>query len=445
VQQTITTIPFTTEASMFKRAIKCFGLSVGVLAAGSAVGFRPTELIIHEWGTFTTVAGADGRAVDWYALAEASDLPCFVEGLRDKPRTHVQWEPFAIADDGDTVPIRTLPSKLGVQLFLLGAPAFDYNATRANVQSKVRMETPVLYFYSPKSMEATVKVVFPRGVMTEWYPHAWVLQDEVSSATMRDPRKQSAIWWTDFQINPAERLPMAGAGETSHYFAARETDAAPINVNGQAEKFLFYRGLADFDVPLSSRIEGNGHVSVANLDSLALPLVILFENRGGRIGFSLTRDVRTTATFPRPPLGTPFDSLRAELERALVSSGLYEKEAKAMIATWKDSWFEEGLRVFYLFPPETIDKILPLTVNPVPDRVVRTFVGRMEIIPAETIETVKKAVEEGNVAAVMAHARFFAPIADQIIAAAPGERAKYDAMGSRLLGRYVGRATACQQ
>src|SRR5687768_11375667 len=73
--------------AMLKRAIKCFGLSAGIIIAGSAVGFRPNDLIIHEWGTFTTVAGPDGQAVDWYALAEASDLPCFVEGLHDKPRT----------------------------------------------------------------------------------------------------------------------------------------------------------------------------------------------------------------------------------------------------------------------------------------------------------------------------------------------------------------------
>ena len=42
-----------------------------------------------------------------------------------------------------------------------------------------------------------------------------------------------------------------------------------------------------------------------------------------------------------------------------------------MIETWKDSWFEEGLRVFYVLPRLTTDEVLPLTVEPLPKEFVR--------------------------------------------------------------------------
>ncbi|MBI3857084.1 MAG: hypothetical protein HY293_15465, partial [Planctomycetes bacterium] len=51
--------------------------------------------------------------------------------------------------------------------------------------------------------------------------------------------------------------------------------------------------------------------------------------------------------------------------------------------TWRDSWFEEGLRVFYLVPRQATDEILPLTIEPKPDQVVRVLVGRAEIITPE--------------------------------------------------------------
>ncbi len=45
--------------------------------------------------------------------------------------------------------------------------------------------------------------------------------------------------------------------------------------------------------------------------------------------------------------------LGALLVKNLTASGLYEKEARAMVATWDDAWFrEEGSRLLYLVPRE---------------------------------------------------------------------------------------------
>src|SRR6266566_2374361 len=40
------------------------------------------RMTVHEWGTFTSIAGDDGRAVEWLPMDGPTDLPCFVDRLR---------------------------------------------------------------------------------------------------------------------------------------------------------------------------------------------------------------------------------------------------------------------------------------------------------------------------------------------------------------------------
>jgi hypothetical protein len=37
------------------------------------------DLTAHEWGTFTSIAGRNGLAVEWSPLNGSTDLPLFVE------------------------------------------------------------------------------------------------------------------------------------------------------------------------------------------------------------------------------------------------------------------------------------------------------------------------------------------------------------------------------
>src|SRR5207245_10217803 len=70
---------------------------------------------------------------------------------------------------------------------------------------------------------------------------------------------------------------------------------------------------------------------------------------------------------------------------ALVIEGLYQREAQAMVNTWRDSWFEEdGLRVLYTLPREWTDRTLPLTLDPKPRELVRVMVGRAEVFTPAT-------------------------------------------------------------
>src|SRR5262249_55820774 len=152
---------------------------------------NPTDLIVHEWGTFTSVAGEDGRAIDWRALAGATDLPCFV-------------------------------NRTGAQGWI----------NKLTFMAKVRMETPVLYFYSPRETTVTAKVRFPEGLMTEWYP-------PVSHKETRGVEEVHELTWANAKVLPKIESDLPAEPDPSHYYTARNTDAAPLRVNGREEKFLF--------------------------------------------------------------------------------------------------------------------------------------------------------------------------------------------------------------
>src|SRR5207253_7057312 len=108
--------------------------------------------------------------------------------------------------------------------------------------------------------------------------------------------------------------------------------------------------------------------------------LIVFENRGGKIGYRMLDAFTGETTSERPTLDANIELLISDLKQTLVASGLYEKEADAMIKTWRTSWFEEGTRVFYVLPRQTTDAILPITIVPRQVELVRVLVGRAEVV-----------------------------------------------------------------
>ena len=67
---------------MFKRltlAAMIIAAPILVAAVRTTDDIRsPQGLTVHEWGTFTSVAGIDALAADWRPAGGPTDLPCFV-------------------------------------------------------------------------------------------------------------------------------------------------------------------------------------------------------------------------------------------------------------------------------------------------------------------------------------------------------------------------------
>lgn len=357
----------------------------------------PNDLIVHEWGTFTSIAGRNGTAVDWRPLAETSDLPKFVYMLDE--------------NDGYR---NTYESRL---------------SGKTRKLAKVRMETPVIYFYTKEEMEVSVKVQFPSGKITEWYPQASIVNNYAGN-DQKSQFQTNGINWGTIKLLPNEKPNFLREVSYSHYYPARETDSVALQVCNadktriEKEKFLFYRGVGDFGLPLTVKIDGK-NLTLRDMGTDEVKNLIIFENRGGRIGFKFINSLLKETVTERPETNKQLNEVLFELEKILVAEGLYEKEAKAMIETWKDSWFEEGLRVFYVLTRKSTDKILPLQIEPQPQETVRVLVGRTEVITPEMEQDVRKQVgllrsnspkvREKAQANLKKYGRFYEPVLKNIL------------------------------
>ncbi len=326
-------------------------------------------LVVHEWGTFTSVAGVNGEAVGWDSLRGPSDLPCFVH------KSQV--------------------------IFKVGS-------------ALERMETPVVYFYTQKKGIVSLRADLPSGHITEWYPQA--------ASTPNTGRNGGTIEWNvELTPGPTPSLPAAEAG---HYFAARETDATPLRAGGESEKMLFYRGTANFPPPLKATFAKDGSL---NLRPTAGPVAfaMLFENRDGKTGYRVIRDLSTAQAAAIPELSSDAARVQRELGDALIAAGLYPKEAAAMIATWKDSWFEEGMRLFYITPRGVVDSVLPLHVAPAPETITRVFVGRIELLPEYLKQTLATAIQTTDKKTIDQFGRFYFPFREIMDTQVPGATQAY--------------------
>ena len=107
--------------------------------------------------------------------------------------------------------------------------------------------------------------------------------------------------------------------------------------------------------------------------------VILFNNDRGAMAWQVRYAADSRVSFDPLSEEGEIPPPHVELGQMLMTHGLYSREAQAMIDTWRDSWFGEGTRLFYIVPRATIDSILPLEINPNPTETVRVFVGRIEL------------------------------------------------------------------
>jgi hypothetical protein len=344
---------------------------------GSA-GNPDSGLTVHEWGTFTTIADGAGGSEPWSPLGGVSDLPCFV--------SHLNGVQYKEAPQIPNTPLTQMVT--------------------------VRMETPVLYFYSPRKTTVSVGVDFPRGLITEWYPQA----SKVSPGSQLNlpPVRDGHIEWNSLQVLPGESASLPQGTGASHYYAARNTDANLVRTGQQAEKLLFYRGVANFGVPLSARVTGDRSLELRNTGGDPLAVAVLFENRGGKIGYRMLHGLLGSAAVEEPALTASLDALKHDLSDALVGQGLYRKEADAMIETWRDSWFEEGMRVFYLVPRTLVDRELPLSIQPAPAKIARVFVGREEVLSPYMRGRLMTALSTGNTETLDSFGRFLAPFRRQV-------------------------------
>jgi len=188
-------------------------------------------------------------------------------------------------------------------------------------------------------------------------------------------------------LSPILREEFTRENPDNHYYAARMTSSTPLRVKTpageQQEKFLFYRGVSTFSVPISAKLTTAGKLLVENRSKEEIPNIILFERRGQKVGYRIGGAVRKDAILDPPELTGTIDDLGRDLEGMLVAQGLCQDEAHAMVEAWRHSWFEEGSRLLHIVPAAFREPCASLSGRAARNRYTRDGKGGAESVRHE--------------------------------------------------------------
>ncbi|PCJ52038.1 MAG: hypothetical protein COA79_25000 [Planctomycetota bacterium] len=316
---------------------------------------KKSKLIMHEWGTFTTEIkyGGNGKLLTGLEKEE-EHLPDFV---------------------------------------------YQYNLNSLNFFSKgfstsvtnvtVKMETPVIYFYTENETPFTVDIHFNGGKISQWYPqktNGGKIDPKVTRIIdFKNLKENGYIQWngTILAKDTKEKLTKP-ALKHQNWLMPRETDSNLIKVNDEVEKYLFYRGLGNFETPFNIHFE-NHKMIMTNNKTEDIPYILIYKIDSSGLNpktlweGSIKGNQSSTYNFKNNTKRSNFN--KTNFISALKTAGLYEKEAIAMLNTWETSYFKkEGLRIFWILPKNLTNKILPLTMKPTPTELKRVLVGRINIV-----------------------------------------------------------------
>jgi hypothetical protein len=315
------------------------------------------DLVVHEWGTITTIHDSAGKPQTGLNRIDVSEvLPDFVHRYEPEHTRHDPTKAFAKSP--------LVPGRPDVTM---------------------RLETPVIYFHPPAGAKYEkpfdVEVQFRGGILNEFYPAAEAnvrvdnsrIADKIQAGALRgysfdvlNNYVVSSLKWQGVRIHDTVVAPLT---DNPVWIAPREVQAGSVFIPdaGEGERYIFYRGVAHLDALLQTKVSA-GQVRLSApplltwLDAPAatLPGVWLADIRvDGVVAFREHGPLTITREKPGAELGRVkrfgagdytaegAKQLRASLKRALLRQGLYSDEAEAMLNTWKVSYFEKpGLRVF---------------------------------------------------------------------------------------------------
>jgi len=361
---------------MIRRLIFIAAVALFSPAGVSADDASAAQLIVHEWGTFTSLQNEAGETLGGINIDD-EPVPHFVH--RPDNRRFIE------------------PLQSGALIyFSQGAPRFHPDVT-------MRLETPVVYFYSATGFTGPfdVSARFRGGWVTEYYPNAKAKLPGFPDKLMAET--ESTITWKGLTLSATPPTPAT----TEHvWLAPRCVGAASVTApSKETEKYLFYRGVANLSSPLRVQRNRDETLSIyAQVSTAALPpgglnlaaLWLVSIDDKLRVAYRRinaiqlgVNPVMEHARVPASFAASAHESgklgrLRAEMKAVLGEEGLFDDEAEAMLSTWELSYFKSpGMRLFFTVPREWTDHVLPLSIS-VPSKITRVMVGRIELVtPAQ--------------------------------------------------------------
>ncbi|MFT5497360.1 MAG: hypothetical protein ACI9TH_002766 [Kiritimatiellia bacterium] len=356
--------------------IQLAGAGAALGALRSDANTQPGSATVHEWGTFTTVHGSDGKLLSGLQ-EEEEHLPWFVYSHAGMKKSHdLPGAGFSPA-----------------QLKRMGSSTVRKGFNRPLANVTVKMETPVLYFYADEPQRAKVKVGFEGGSISQWFPQ------RSGGETVVPPTKannhgqidfgQSYTGGIEWEVNvlaPDSKAAFTAAPEWGYAMwpAARVAEANKLQAGEEIEHFLFYRGVGNFQIPFEVSAPDDSRIRLRNTGAEAISHAFVFDRRHHgipKLWWQGELPAGKTVEAVESPHATGLHAIRTTFIEKLVEAGLNVQEAHAMVNTWQTSYFDKpGLRVFWIAPRAYTDRILPIEIDPVPKQLERVIVGRSEVL-----------------------------------------------------------------
>jgi len=311
-------------------------------AASAAEPAVKKGLVVHEWGVFNVhrdvaSANADLRLV-WDAL------PGFVYGQIKGRRLPQHWEQIEARD------------------------------------------RPLVFFHSAEPVDVKMRVDFPGGLAGVWWPGT-------AEPALRQGRPTPAapvgtLKW-DLRIKqapPARRAPGALAlVPKGHWIeAARAVGADDVfsrvgeqGFGYEREKFIYYDGVFPRAKGVDVKLVDGKAVLVNSADHVVFDVTVVDRRADGSVRLATLAKLdagMTSAPLSLDVVNTPDFVAWASKRLAgqLTDAGLFDAEAALLVDLWKkDLYGTVGVHLHYRIPQATYDKLLPLTLEPRPEKTVR--------------------------------------------------------------------------
>jgi hypothetical protein len=344
-----------------------FGLLVG--AAPEADPGPPTKgFAVHEWGVFSVMNDAAHANAD--RRAEFEGLPKFMYGqmsTRELPRHFIPR----------------------------------------------RVRKPVVFFHAPGPMTVEFRVAFAEGLPLVWWPATETpsIDDALGVQPANGPPARELFWRLYLQKppNPGGKAAELKEVGTGHWVKAlREVKADTVfaevgqrGLESEREQFVYYDGLMPRGKGAAITVEKD-RVSLTNEAKHALYDITVVDRRTptkprvARVA-KLDAGAKQDADLADPAEPRWPEKAMQTLQDQLKDAGLNDDEAKSLAVVWKGEFFEaDGVTLFYRLPQEEYERLLPATIKPRPEKLVR--VGLMRHIHCEPglAERVAKLVAQLN-------------------------------------------------
>ncbi len=319
-------------------------LVLASIFAGPAHAADPAPvkgLAVHEWGVFRVNEDVD--FANAYLRAEWDDLPEFAYGY---------------------IKGRVVPQHWG---------AFEERAR------------PLVFFHAKEPTELRLRIDFPGGMAGVWFP---ATERPAVVANQKQPKIGSTLeWHLGIKQCPQGWRPKTPAPPevaTKHWIArTRQVKSdeifarySPNPMDVEREKFIYYDGIFPYTRWMKIKVDKDRVALTSEVKHPVFDITVV-DRRGDTVRVGRIARLDGGATMKEVAFETVESSRFASeaadtLVKQLVAAGLFEDEAKLLVETWRSRLFETpGLTLFYRLPQEVYDRLMPLTLTPKAESVVR--------------------------------------------------------------------------